>query len=69
MGLNLVIGCHAHQERIWFFRGHLEGMESFYRAHWNCPPVLSDDQSDIGERMYHEYADVSEKHKAWEPAP
>lgn len=62
MGLNIVIGCHNHQEHIWFYRGHLEGLESFYRAHWNCPGlVISDDQSEPGEALQ-DYPEVREQH-------
>ncbi len=65
MGLNIVIGCHAHRERIWFFLGHLDGLESFYRAHWECPSlVVSDDQSEEGQALMH-YADVGSAHGAW----
>ncbi len=65
MGLNIVIGCHTHGERIWFFRGHLEGLESFYREHWSCPGlVVSDDQSEPGEALG-EYPDVGATHGAF----
>lgn len=65
MGLNIVIGCHSHREHIWFYRGHLQGLESFYREHWTCPGlVVSDDQSDAGEALL-DYADVATEHAAW----
>jgi hypothetical protein len=68
MGLNLVVGCHEHRERIWFFRGKLDGLEAFYRAHWRCHGKdLSDDQSTSGEQMMEDYPDVGEQFGAWRP--
>lgn len=66
MGLNLVIGCHQCKERIWFFRGHLEGMESFYRFHWKHQNEieLSNDQGP--HEWVYEYHDVRAYHGVWE---
>ncbi len=65
MGLNIVIGCHTHREKVWFYRGHLDGFESFYRDHWRCPGlVVSDDQSNPGEAL-DEYPDVGENYGAY----
>jgi hypothetical protein len=67
VGINLVIGCSECHQRIWFYRGELNGMESFYVDHRLHGVVLSDDQKDVGEDMLHDWPDVGYEYRATGP--